>query len=375
MAAELQWFVRESLARGLTRDRVKAALLAGGWRAEEVEAALAAYAEVDFPVPVPRRRPHLSAREAFLYLVLFATLYTTAFDVGAVLFHLVDRALPDPAQRWSDDLVREGVRAGTAGLLIAFPVFLVLSRIVGRALEREPDGRSSPVRRWLTYLTLFLAALVLIGDLIALVARLLSGELALRFTLKALVVFLIAGVVFGHYLGALRHDERDATLAPVRRGRLAPRLAALVVVVVAVLGLLASGPPARERRRQLDAIRVRDLQAIAAAVSSYRLEFGALPVTIESLLDQPSPLGVDNVHDPETRSPYEYRTIDSLRYELCAIFTESDLQSRNQPGPGAHFWRHRAGRQCFELRALQSRAAGRPPYEVVAPAMPEPLPR
>src|SRR5690606_35207466 len=66
-------FVRDALLQGQSRPAIEAALVAAGWPAEEVREALAAYAEVPFPVPVPRPRPYLSAREAFLYLVMFAS--------------------------------------------------------------------------------------------------------------------------------------------------------------------------------------------------------------------------------------------------------------------------------------------------------------
>lgn len=97
MAGELQRFVREALARGLARGAIREQLLKAGWQAGEIDAALAAYAESDFPVPVPRRRPYLSAREAFLHLVPFATLYTSAFNCGAVLFSFWGRASGAPA--------------------------------------------------------------------------------------------------------------------------------------------------------------------------------------------------------------------------------------------------------------------------------------
>src|SRR5438128_189439 len=97
MNADLQQFVRDSLARGLARDAIREQLDRAGWRPEEIDAALAAWAETDFPVPVPRRRTYLSAREAFLYLVLFVTLYVTAFNVGTLLFQFIERWLPDPA--------------------------------------------------------------------------------------------------------------------------------------------------------------------------------------------------------------------------------------------------------------------------------------
>ena len=59
-------------------------------------------------------------------------------------------------------------------------------------------------------MTLFLAATVLIGDLITLVYNLLGGELSLRFVLKVLVVGTIAGAIFGYYLRDLRREEKEA---------------------------------------------------------------------------------------------------------------------------------------------------------------------
>ncbi|HTM71037.1 MAG TPA: hypothetical protein VL118_09255, partial [Luteimonas sp.] len=74
---DLELFVREALAAGQARPAIEAALAQAGWPAEQVRDALDAYADVPFAVPVPNPRPYLSAREAFLYLVLFATLYVS----------------------------------------------------------------------------------------------------------------------------------------------------------------------------------------------------------------------------------------------------------------------------------------------------------
>src|SRR5439155_12876790 len=129
----------------------------------------------------------LSAREAFLYLLMFATLYVVAFQTGAILFKLIERAFPDPAL--SDEVQSRGrdlVRFGVASLCVAFPVYLWTSRFLGRAIATDPEKRNSGVRRWLTYLTLFVAACVLIGDFIAVVLGFLNGELRARFLLKAL---------------------------------------------------------------------------------------------------------------------------------------------------------------------------------------------
>ena len=76
-------------------------------------------------------------------------------------------------------------------------------------IKRDPSKRASKVRKWLTYMTLFVAAGVIIGDLTALVYGLLGGELSLRFALKALTVGFIAGGIFGYYLWDLRQEERE----------------------------------------------------------------------------------------------------------------------------------------------------------------------
>lgn len=207
---DLDVFVREALARGAGREAIEKALAAAGWPAAQARSALNGYADVEFPVPVPKPRPYLSAREAFLYLVLFATLYLTAYHLGSLLFDLINRAFPDPAMTDFGRQVGRSMRWSIASVIIAFPVFVYVARHLGREMASNPVKRLSAVRRWLTYLTLFLAATVLIGDMITLVYNVLGGELGIRFVLKVLVVAVIAGTIFGYYLWDMRREEREA---------------------------------------------------------------------------------------------------------------------------------------------------------------------
>ena len=211
MPNELQSFVREALLKGATRVQIRETLGKAGWSADEIRNAVEAYADVAFAVPVPRRKPYLSAREAFLYLVLFLTLYISSFSFGTNLFQFINRWLPDPLV---GDYVYESslhaIRMATASVIIAFPVFLWLSAFLNKAIVKDPEKRGSKVRKWLTYLTLFVAAGIIIGDLITLVFNMLGGELTLRFVLKIVVVGVIAGTIFGYYLWDLRKDEKES---------------------------------------------------------------------------------------------------------------------------------------------------------------------
>ena len=210
LTEELQGFVKDSLARGLSRPEIEQALAAAGWPSDQIRGALRGFAEIDFAIPVPVPKPYLSAREAFLYLLLFSTLYISAFNLGALLFNLIDVGFPDPAETaatierlWND------IRWNLSFLIAAVPVFLYVARHTSRELRLEPGKRGSKVRRWLIHLTLFVAASVLLGDVTSLLHGLLGGDLTVRFVLKVLTVAAIAGAVLRYHVRDLRLEDEQ----------------------------------------------------------------------------------------------------------------------------------------------------------------------
>lgn len=210
MTNELQQFVREAISRKIPRNEIRKALDDAKWEEDEIDTALALYADVDFPVPVPKRKPYMSAREAFIYLVLFMTLYISAFSFGSLLFDFINRAFPDVLNSYGYYYNDSGLRMSVASLIVAFPVFFWLSSMMQKAISKDPEKKASKIRKWLTYLTLFITAGVIIGDLIALLFNLLGGEITVRFTLKVMVILLIAGLIFGYYLWDLKKDEKQS---------------------------------------------------------------------------------------------------------------------------------------------------------------------
>jgi hypothetical protein len=202
MASEVQQlesFVKESLQSGSTKNDIAKALGEAGWPGAQINNALDAFADVTFSVP---------ARDAFLYLVMFSTLYFGAWNLGSLLFSFIDRAFPDAINRYYGYLY-DAQRWSTAAVIIAFPVFFFLALYIGKQIEINPFKRLSPARRWLTYLTLFVASSTLLGDITTLIYNLLGGDLTIRFTLKVLVVAAIAGSTFAYYLLDLRKEEEE----------------------------------------------------------------------------------------------------------------------------------------------------------------------
>ena len=357
MNPDLHAFVREALTRGTSRDDVRKALRDARWPDDEIEAELAAWHDAGLALPVPRRRLGFSPREAFLYLLLFVALYLVAYNVGAILFALVEHAWPDPAMNAYEgwDRTRDWVRWALSSVVVAFPVYLYTSRVTGRAVAADPEKRNSGVRRWLTYLTLFNAACVLIGDFIVVLQGLFKGELTARFVAKAAIVAAIGGWMFAHYMGGLRRDEAPSPRA-AGTSQLARAAGALVVAVMFV-GLWLAGSPANARRQELDQRRVRELSNLSNAVESEATGYGRFPSALEAMV-RGRPRADLSLRDPVTHVPYAYEVIDSTHFQLCATFDAPD--SVGPYGTAVDpFWRHGAGQTCFtfEVRRPLARPA------------------
>jgi hypothetical protein len=209
LSADLVGFVRQGLERGLGREEIRTALLRAGWPADQVTQALAGFADLAFPIPVPRPPSSASSRETFMYVVMFATLLVSAISLGNLVFELINRAFPDPAQPAFGSTL-QAIRWSVSSLIVSFPIFLAVAWLIDREVRAQPVKRASRVRTRLTYVTLFIASCVLVGDIITAVYTFLGGELTLRFLLKVLTVGVIAGSVFGYYL----HDLRSGEAAP-----------------------------------------------------------------------------------------------------------------------------------------------------------------
>jgi hypothetical protein len=207
--SELLDFVRAALARRLSRPEIARVLRAAGWQEADIERALDAFAELEFPLPVPKPQPYVSAREVFTYLVLFAALYVSALNLASLAFIFIDHYFPGPLQNHSLSAAADTIRWNVASLIVAFPLFLFTFRAINKAISEDPSKRGSRPRKWLVYLTLWVAVLVLTGELSALIYKILGGELTIRFALKVTTVALIAGGVFAYFFWDIRKDEEN----------------------------------------------------------------------------------------------------------------------------------------------------------------------
>lgn len=152
-------------------------------------------------------------KEVFLHLLAIVTLYFSAGSFTALVFQYINLWFPDPldgyvyyAASYSYGVIRFAI----SSLIVAFPVYILTSRHLTKLYSVNADARTMGIRKWLIYLTLFLAAMVIIGDLIALVNHLLGGELTTRFIMKVLTVFFVAGSILFYYQWDLKRFKNQS---------------------------------------------------------------------------------------------------------------------------------------------------------------------
>lgn len=199
---ELLAFLAAAKKEGISDEFVVALLRQNGWPERRIFRAYAAFYADRLETPVPKRSQAVEgARDAFYYLLNFITLGFWTVALGQIFYRLIAYWVPDPAQITTYyGTVRDDIAWQAATVIVAFPVFLYVHSLIARELTARPDLYYSGIRRWLTFLALVVAAIILLCDAAWVIEALIRGELSTQFILKSLVLLVLGGGVFSYYL-------------------------------------------------------------------------------------------------------------------------------------------------------------------------------
>ena len=117
---------------------------------------------------------------------------------------------------------------------------------------------------------------------------------------------------------------------------------AVIIIASIVGGFFLIDSPQITRMKKRDQERVMHLNNIRSIIASDYINVKTLPAGLSA------PKFSSNI-DPSTNQLYEYRVIDSNKYELCATF-ELPAEDPSKLGyiSGENWDYHQSGRQCFE---------------------------
>jgi Domain of unknown function (DUF5671) len=306
---------------------------------------------------LPFQKPaHSTPKDVFQHLLMIVTLYISVVSLIALLSNYIDVLFPDLLNNDYQGTL-DGIRMSSSTLLVVVPVFIPMSWLIHKEFVQEPEKHEMKIRKWLVYLTLFIASITIIIDLIRLIYNFYSGDLTTKFLLKVVVVLLVTGAVFGYYFWDLKGNSLKSKMPKTFAWGVSG-----VVLISIIAGFFIVGSPMKQREIRFDEQRVTDLQNIQNSLINFWTQKDKLPDNLDSLRDSIS--GFVPPVDPETGKPYDFKIVSPLSFNLCADFhwpsldqsfgaskggvSPTPVYPMGYYGGGAdQNWSHQGGSQCF----------------------------
>jgi hypothetical protein len=290
-----------------------------------------------------------TAKNFALQLGSLVSLYVTIVGLIMLFFSIITVHYPDAAQGyWEIESAATSIRFSIAMLIVFFPVYLVLTRLVN-TVRRNEHGTYLMLTKWLIYLSLLVGGAAILGDLVGVINGFLNGELTVRFALKALSFFVVVATAFVYYLfdakGYWQIHERESISYGTG--------AAVIVIAALVLGFMNTQTPQEVREYKLDTTQINDLSLIQSNIEVFSSASSKLPETIDKAF-----AGMEVPTAPEDRAAYEYRITSPATYELCATFAHESSKAEQMQNAqpvyvdnafmkGNENWAHGEGHWCF----------------------------
>jgi type II secretory pathway pseudopilin PulG len=287
-----------------------------------------------------------TAKHFVLQLGSLVSLYLSIAFLLVLLFGVINLIYPDAVEGYfAIDNASSSVRLGLAMVMVFFPTYLILTRLVNQNRRVASDSMYLGLTKWLIYLSLLIGGITLLVDLVVVIMTFLEGEITQRFIFKAAAVLLIVGAAFYYYL----LDAKSYWLKEEKKSVIFGAVITVIVVASVVTGFIIIEAPSEVREARLDASQIDDLRTIQYQIEDYYNLNDALPPTLGDLDSVSLPLA------PKNREAYTSEQTEK-GFKLCATFitpTNPAQFANNYVDPvalikNAENWSHPAGRHCFD---------------------------
>jgi hypothetical protein len=337
---------------------------------------------------ITQERPRLRPLFFFLSAGVLISLITTIVSFLNLIFETLNKKFPDVLnasyQYGYNSYNYENMRAALATLIIITPVFFVLMYFWIKITKTELSRIEQIIKKWMTYLIIFLSGVVIIVDLIVLVRYFVAGEITNRFIYKVLITLVTAAIVGKYFFISEFWNAERRMFGKINIKKLNkiinPSAAGILIILSIVWAFYVMGSPMKQRLFRLDDRRVQDLQSIQWQIINFWQQKEKLPVDLKELANPISGYTIPVEPEFEKGKVYEYSVKDAknLTFELCADFSaempkgwqeyssggvmpmydtkvasevSSDVAVSSYPYPGGGVndsWDHKVGRTCFE---------------------------
>lgn len=288
-------------------------------------------------------RNKMTAKDFFLNLGAMVGLYVTVVALLNLLFTVINYAFPKITNSYQ--YYSQSISLPVATLIIFFPIFILLSWILEKEYKHDSDKRNLAIRKWLSFITLFVAGGALAGDLVTIIYYFLDGqEMTAGFILKFVAVLIVSAMIFVYYIS----DIRGKTSGFSRKIWLVA--ASCLLLASIIWGFSVLGSPQNQRLLKYDEQKISNLTEINYQIENYWTEKSVLPDSLADLSGANEYFVAPT--DPQNNSEYVYKKTGALSYEICATFNKASRGLENEKNIPAvskgTSWNHPAGDYCFK---------------------------
>jgi len=291
-----------------------------------------------------------AAKYAFFYMLSLVALIFMALSAGMIIFQIINKNIIDIINQYQGRYSPEQLKFAISALIISAPIFYITVWQIFKNLASGALKKDSGIRKWLTYLILFISSVVMLGWLIGTVNSFLDGDLTVKFILKSITAIGIAAAVFTFYFYDIRREEVDNKKNNIIRIYLFGSLVLVIAIFTASLFFVES--PTETRNRKIDNAILEDFNIIDGAITTYYDENGQIPMDFAVLKEDFSYLSDNDFKNPVNGEKYEYKIMGENKYELCTAFMSSNKdENADQNDYYKDRWPHEAGYQCLSQKA------------------------
>ncbi|GHB32121.1 hypothetical protein GCM10007094_21120 [Pseudovibrio japonicus] len=306
--AALSVFVRDALNKGLSKDDIRTCLTPSSWTALEIDTALNSWSYDKLVGAVPQPLRSTAAWDAVFYALLFAAFGMVIANTLTLLLGLITLWMPEAGDRFSSSGLR-GLRWSMAALIIFTPVFVWLHHKDAHNCAANPASKYGGVRRWLTAIAIFAAAMTLLCDAIYLIYCFLDGDLTTRFITKSGAVALLSLVVIQYF----RQDRQDHESVSKLDKLFARWLATGLAVFVLAFSFWTVGGPAQGQMEHRDSLRVSDMHRLSEGIRNCEATRDKdLPDELDPMSCARSPQRLTGFASQVT-----YKKLSATQFQLC----------------------------------------------------------
>ncbi len=285
-----------------------------------------------------------SPKFAFWYLLSLVALVFVAFSVGAIIFQIINKYVADVVTNVYESRVSmELLKFAISALIVATPLYFWMQSLISKSLKSGELDKEMGVRKWLTYFILLVAAVVVLGYLIAVINSLLDGEVKTKFVLKTLTVIAIAAVVFSFYFYDIKRENvtqgKDKLIITYLFGSI------IIIVASLVFAFLVIESPKEARNRKIDLQAIDNFNAINVAVDNYYVANKKLPENLQMLLALDNNVLLEaQLVNPLSKKNIEYKPASDIQYDLCTDFLTDSIQNEYRTQ-----WKYKVGYDCITM--------------------------